>query len=282
METDLSRSDLRGRSFRMAKLPSANLAGSDLRGSDFTGADLHGADCSRVRCGMSRGWMLLVGVSALALSVAIGIASGWAGGVIHHLIASDDPRRRAMGLFIAVTVALLLIIGTWRGLRRATVTVLPVAAAIAVAVALVAIASGIGTGAGALAVIGFLLLALAIIALAVLARAMAGIISQPAFVVVAVGGGLVGGAIGGGLTAAAIAIGSMLMARRSSKADTLFPSISRLCATIACRRGSRFRDADLTGAIFDHAQLIACDFRGACLDRARLDRAAAHLCRFDS
>ncbi|HET6611827.1 MAG TPA: pentapeptide repeat-containing protein, partial [Kofleriaceae bacterium] len=106
-----------------------------------------------------------------------------------------------------------------------------------------------------------------------LARAVAGIVSQPSFVVVAIGGGLVGGALGGGISAAAIAIGSMLMARRSSRAGMLFPSISRLCATIACRHGSLFCDADLTGAIFDHAQLIACDFRGACLDRARLDRA---------
>lgn len=281
MGEELSHANLRGRSFAASELPLANLAGSDLRGADFTGADLRGADFSRALCGMERGWMLLVGLGALALSVAIGMVSGWAGGVVHDLIASDEVRPRLVGVFIAATVAVFLILGSWRGLRRATFTVLPVAGAVAIAAGIVGILSGIGTGAGALAIVGFLLMAFAIVALAVLARAMAGIISQLAFVVVAIAGGLTGGAMGGGFAAAAIAIGAMVMARRSSRKEMLFPTVARLCAAIACRHGSHFRDAELSGALFDDARLVACDFRGARLDNAHLDRTATRLCRFD-
>src|SRR5262249_57559274 len=95
------------------------------------------------------------------------------------------------------------------------------------------------------------------------------------------GGGVRGGAMGGGLIAAAVAIGAMLMARRSARLDAAFPLLSRITTAVAGRGGTRFRDANLAGANLEHAQLVACDFRGAELRGARLDRATVRLCQFD-
>jgi uncharacterized protein YjbI with pentapeptide repeats len=73
----------------------------------------------------------------------------------------------------------------------------------------------------------------------------------------------------------------MIMARRSQKAEARYPMLTRATAAIACRGGTHFRNANLSGANLEHAHLVACDFRGANLDHARLDGAELRLCRFD-
>jgi hypothetical protein len=273
--------DLRGRRFVGARMPLASLSGADLRGADLSGADLRGADLSRIRAGMSRPWTALVVVGSLVLSVAIGAFSGIAGRLLHQLIASGDPRRRIVGLFVAAVVVVLLVIGVWKGLRFATRNVLPAAAALAVAAGTIAILRGAGTGAGALAVLAFLLLIAAIIGLSVLARVLAGAAGGILFTIVAVAGALAGRALDGGLVAAAIAIGAMLMARRSRTRKDEFPLAARVTEAIVCRGGTRLRGADLTGASLSAAHLVACDFRGARLAGARFDGADLRLCRFD-
>src|SRR5690606_11713252 len=141
--------------------------------------------------------------------------------------------------------------------------VLPVTTALAFAAGLVAMISGAGTGSAALLGLVFIVLAAVLVGLSVLVRATAGTTSQLLFAVVAVAGGLAGGAAGGGITAAAVAIAAMLMARRSATLEPEYPLLARITAAIASRGGTRFRDANLTGANLDHARLVACDFRGA-------------------
>jgi len=277
---DLSGSDLRGRSFAGASLPFSSLAGADLRGTDLTGADLRGADLSRIRAGMSRGWTAVVVLGALALSVGIGALSGLAGQILHQAIASDDLRHRAVGLLVAAALVAFLLVGIWKGLRVAARSVLPAATAIALVAGIAGVVSGLGTGAGALAVLAFLLLVAAIEAVSVLARAVAGTAGAIYFVVVALAGALTGRVLGGGLAALAIAIGAMVMARRAPGHRDAFPLMTRLSAAIACRRGTRLRDADLTGARFDGAHLVACDLRGARLAGASFAGAEIRLCRF--
>ena len=281
MRTDLSDLDLRGHSFVGAHLPLTSLARADLRGADFTRADLRGADLTGVRSGMSRGWTALVVLASLALSIGIGAMSGIAGNLLHQLIASDDGRRRAIGVVVAIALLAYLVVGMWRGLRFATVTVLPVVAGLAVVVAMAVIVRGVGTGVGALAIIAFMLLAAAIVVLSVLARAVAGTTSAVFFVIVAMSGALTGRALGGGLTALAVAVGAMVMARRSAKEQDDFPLMTRISTAIACRGGTRFRSSSLTGAHFEGASLVACDFRGAELAGAGFAGARVRLCRFD-
>src|SRR5690606_282371 len=141
--------------------------------------------------------------------------------------------------------------------------------------------AGAGTGAGALAAVAFVMLAAAIVTVSVLARAAAGIAGTLYFAVVAISGGLIGRALGGGVAALAVAIGAMLMARRSSARAHDFPFMSRWSTALACRGGTRFRDADLSGAHFDGASVVASDFRGARLEGTSFDGAVIRLCRFD-
>lgn len=280
MPADLSGSPLRRRSLARAKLAFASISASDLRGVDFSGADLHGADLSRARLGMSHGWTALVVLAALALSLAVGALAGVAGRFLHELIASDDVRHRIVGIFVAVSLLVFLVAGIWKGLRLATRVILPLIAAVCIAVGLIIVISGAGTGAGALAAVAFVLLAAAIVTVSVLARAAAGITGALFFAVVAISGALIGRALGGGLAAFAVAIGAMLMARRSAKTHA-FPILARWSTALACRGGTRFRDADLSGAHFDGARVVASDFRGARLEGASFEGAEIRLCRFD-
>lgn len=256
------------------------MSGADLRGADFSGADLHGADLSRARLGMSLAWAALVVALALAMSLAIGAVSGVAGRFLHALIASDDAKHRIVGIFVAVSLLVFLGAGIWKGLRWATRLVLPAVAAVGVAVGLIAVIAGAGTGAAALAAVAFVMLAAAIVTVSVLARAAAGIAGTLYFAVVAISGALIGRALGGGVAALAVAIGAMLMARRSARTHD-FPLLSRLSTLLACRGGTRFRDADLSGAHFDGARVVATDFRGARLEGASFDGAEIRLCQFD-
>ena len=269
MPAETFTTDLRGRCFIGARLGSVSLHGRDVRGADFTGADLRGADLSQIRAGMSRGWAALLVVGSLALSIALGAVVGICARFLHSMYAAagDDVRHRLVVVFVVVAVLAFLIAGIWKGLWFATRRVLPVAAALAIAAGAVGLISGIGTGASGLLALVFLALAAVIVALSVLARATAGTAGGPSFAIVAI--------------AAAVAIGAMLMARRSARLGAAFPLLSRVIVAVASRGGTRFRDANLAGANLDHAQLVACDFRGAELRGARLDRATVRLCRFD-
>jgi hypothetical protein len=110
---------------------------------------------------------------------------------------------------------------------------------------------------------------------------VAGTAGKLVFSIVAIAGGLAGGAAGGGLTATAVAIGAMLMARRSARLEAAYPRLTRIIAAIASRGGTRFCNANLAGANLAAARLVACDFRGANLGGARFDRSTLRLCRFD-
>lgn len=277
-----SSDNVRGRSLAGAHLASAHLAGADVRGTDFTGADLHDADLSNIRTGMSRGWATIVFVGSLVLSLALGVLIAVCVRYMTGLLATGDMRHRMAALFVISSLLVFLVAGIWRGLRFATSSVLPVTAALAVASGVSAVASGSGTGIVAALALVYVVLAAVIVVFAVLVRAVAGTIGTLFFVVVAIGGALAAGFAGGGLLGTSIALGAMVMARRSTKLEQQYPALARLTTAIACRGGTRFRDADLRGANLDGARLVACDLRGANLGGARLEHATIHLCRLDA
>jgi hypothetical protein len=281
METERTTSQLRGQSLIGAQLTSAVLAGSDLRGTDFTGADLHDADLSHIRSGMSRSWTALVVLGSFAFSVGIGLVAGISTRYLHSLYASDELRLRIAAWFVMAMLLAFIVAGIAKGLRFALRTVLPVGAVVAVIVGVVIVVTGLGTGRGVLPAVLFLAFVAFVVALSVLVRAIAGTTGRLFFTLVALAGGFAGAAVGGGLEAGAIAIGAMLMARRSAKPDAEYPLLERTIAAIASRGGTCFRNANLAGANLADARLIACDFRGANLTGARFDHATMLACRID-
>jgi hypothetical protein len=276
-ESGMETADVRGKSFAGAHLPSASLAGFDLRGTDLSGADLHDADLSMIRSGMTRGWAIVVVAGSLLVSVGLGVIIGLCAHKLRTLYLSNDVRFRMLSMFVGASLIVFLAAGVWRGLSYATRSVLPVTAALAVACGLIAIASGTGHGAAALVAVVAVALAAGIVMLGVLVRSVAGTGGQLMFAIVAIAGGLAGGASNGGLLSAVVAVSAMLMARRESKSATL----SRAAAAVVSRHGTSFRNANLAGARFNGARLVACDFRGANLRDTHFDRNATRLCRFD-
>lgn len=274
--------NVRGRSLAGADLASAQLAGADVRGTDFTGADLHDADLSNIRAGMSRGWSTIVFASSLVLSLALGVLIAVCVRYMTELLETGDTRHRMAALFVISSLLVFLVAGIWRGLRFASYNVLPVTVALAVAAGLSAVVSGSGSGIVAGLTLVYVVLAAVIVVFAVFVRAVAGTIGTLFFTVVAIGGALAAGFAGGGLLGTSIAIGAMVMARRSGKLEQQYPALARLTTAIACRGGTRFRDADLRGANLERARLEACDLRGANLSGARLEQATMHLCRLDA
>lgn len=280
--TRVASPDVRGRSLIGAQLASARLAGADVRGTDFTGADLHDADLSNIRAGMSRGWAAVVFSISLVMSVALGVLIGVCMRYMTDLLSSGDIRHRMAALFVISSLLVFLVAGIWRGLHYVTYNVLPVTAALVVAAGVSAVISGSGTGIVAALALVYVALAAVMIALAVLVRAVAGTIGTLFFMAVAIGGAVAAGLAGGGTLGTAIALGAMLMARRSAKLEQQYPVLARMTAAIACRGGTRFRNADLRGANLERAHLDACDLRGANLSGARVDHATMHLCRLDA
>lgn len=271
----------RRHSFTGARLSCASLAGSDLRGSDFTAADLHGADLSNIRSGMSRVWTVVVVVGSLALSILLGIAVGFSAVYLRSMYENDDARYQMAALYVGASLAVLLVAGIWRGLGFAIKNVAPVTVSVVVAGGLIAVITGTGTGVAAIVALAFVVVAAAAVALCVVVRAVAGIAGNLMFALVAISGGLASGAVGGRFTGAAVAIGAMVMARRSATLESN-PVMARVLAAIACRGGTRFRHANLAGANLEHAHLVACDFRGANLSDARFAGATMKMCRFET
>lgn len=273
--------DLRGRDLSGRDLQRASLHGADLRGANLRGADLRDADLSDVRAGMRRGWSVVTFVAALAISIGAGVAAGYAGRLLEHVVRSPLLPSRALGLFVAASLAVLLATAALRGLAFAFTRVLPVIVCAAALGAIAAVASGAGTGHALLAVIAFVCVVALILVLATLARLVAGGVGAFFFLVVAVCGALSSVAIGGGLTATAVAVAAMVAGQRALHGALGFPMLVRFATALAVRGGTSFRDADLRGARLTRARLSACDFRGAKLEGASLDDAELRLSLFD-
>jgi hypothetical protein len=275
------RKSLRDQSFGDRDLSNADLHGADLRGADFRNANLRGANLREARTGLHRKWGALMVSAAFALSVVCGVGAGYAGRILHHAVTSEEPRLQFIGVLVASCLVLFLLVATVRGLRPAILRVLPPIVVLLLIAAVVAVVTGTGTGMGALAAIAFLMAVGAVVVLAAFARAAAGVAGTLMFAIAAVSGALVGGVLRGGVTAAVIAISAVIIGKRALGKGTGYPTIVDLTTKLACRGGTSFRGADLTGADFSGASLLACDFRGARLEGARFDDADVRLCLFD-
>jgi hypothetical protein len=209
------------------------------------------------------------------------VLAGYAGRLLQRLITADEPRVRAVGSFVLASLFVFLLIAATLGLRVAVRYALPVLLALAAAVGVGFLAFGLGTGIGALAAIVLVLGMVAIVLLASLARTLGGTSNMMLFAVVAISGALSGTLLGGGLAATLIAVLTMLIGRRALKTHAAYPGLSRVTSAVACRGGTSFRGADLTGANLQGAHLRCCDFRGAKLQYVQFEPAEVHLCRFE-
>jgi len=225
--------------------------------------------------------MALLVTIALAGSLAVGAASGWAGATLRHLLSSPDSTQRVIGGIVTSYVVLLLAGSLQRGMRATERRMLP---PILVLSALATVTGWLlgGTGAAGVAMLALSLAIYVLVVLGTLARTLAGTFGQVLFVVVALSGALVGKLLGGGFPAAAIALGAMVLGRRSLSGDQRSPSVARVAVDLACAFGTSFRGADLRGAQLDGAVLAYTDVEHALLDPGALQHASVRTCKLDS
>ena len=273
--------DLRGSSLRGQDLEGASYRGADLRGADLEGANLSRADLRGARTGMSARWTWIVVSIALLVSVACGVAAAYAGRILARALESEQLATRATGTFVAVALAVFLVVTDLRGLRPAVRIVLPVAATVVVLGAVLAVARGVGTGEAAALGLAFLAVVALVVVLAIGARALAGAGGSATFMLVAFSGAAAGALLGGGIIAALIAIAALLAGQRALHGPESYPMLEQTLARIAARGGTNLRGADLRGARLEDARLFATDLRGARLEGAKLEGARLRLSLFD-
>jgi uncharacterized protein YjbI with pentapeptide repeats len=255
-----------GRSFRGQSLEGADFSGKDLRGTDFTGADLRSARFREVKLGVAPNvGALFLGI-AMLITIAAGVAIGWVVDEIRVQMNGDRWDEAASGGSLIFVLLVFVGLIVWRGFDAAVKVI--------VVVYLVVLAGNIianfvwddvnwyralrGT---------FLLLVLFLAILAgILGRVVGGVFGIWSVVLVAILGGLATGQAQGGIAGVIVAVSLAVISKRAVRGDQRDRTLRRLAHRLVARWGTRFNNADLTGADFTGTHTSRCGVKGATLD----------------
>ena len=258
--------DMVAGSFRGQALEGADFSGKDLRGADFTGANLRSADFTEAKIGVPpRVGVALLGL-AILVAIACGVAIGWAVNELRGRLSADEWDQVAEGGSIGVLLLLLLGLVFWKGFD---VAIKVVAVVYVVLVAINVVGNLIADDfewlvlVRATALVVFLMLA---IVAGMLGRVVGGVFGIWSVVLVAGIGGIATGQSEGGIAGMVVAVSLALISKRAVRGDPRDRTLRRLSHRLVRRCGTRFVDADLTGADFTGTDAMRSDARGATVD----------------
>jgi hypothetical protein len=260
-----------GPSFRGRSLEGADFAGQDLRGADFTGADLRSANFRDAQFGVRPH----VGVVFLGLALLASLCAGMAIGLVieqtRERLSADQWDELAEGGSMGLILVLLVGLTFWRGIDFAMRVVIVVYVAV-LAVNIVAnllwdeVEWLVALRATALII--FLALAITV---GMLGRVIGGVFGAWSIALVAILGGLASGQTGGGAGGIVVAVSLVLISKRALRGDPRDRTLRRIAHQLVGRWGTRFVDADLTGADFTGTDASECGVRGATVDGVTWD-----------
>jgi len=259
--------DLRtGQSFRGRSLEGADFSGKDVRGVDFTGADLRSADFSNAKLGVAP----KVGAVALGIAILIAILTGVLIGLLVDEIrgqmnAEEWDEAAAGGSLIFLLLAFVALI-IWRGFDTAIKVIVGLYVVVLVGNV---IANFIWEDVEWLRALRFtaLLVALFLAILAgLLGRVVGGVFGIWSVVLVAVLGGLASGQAHGGVAGIIVAMSMAAISKRAVHGDHRDRPLRQMAHRLIGRWGTKFTDADLTGADFTGTDASRCGVKGATLD----------------
>ena len=297
MPSASSRTDRRSRCFKGQDLTGANFSGMDIHGVNFAHANLTGANFSGAQAGLSRCWLVGLGVGVICLAFIAGYIFGYAGvfityaGQLQAALAED-----VLGGLAATVIPLLILVafggvmvsqglGTALGVGGATATV-----------GLVLLDSLFGeyeAGSNAEVVFGFLIarpvmvlgsiggIVLGAISMAVVRAVAARIVPLMLMGIAAVLGVLAGGkeCVGTESTPTLLDYGFMglvilamvglsgYISWYARQGNPKYALVQRATIALSTLGGTSFRGTNLTNANFSQATLTSADFRRSLLTR---------------
>jgi len=266
--------DLRGQAFSDMTLDGASFSSADVRGADFSRANLVEADFSNAHIGVRPLMGALMLGTALLVSIAAGLVTGYFITAIRERVTSSDWQDLLGGwLLLAIVIAFLVILVRNGVLSALKIFVIVVLSAIAIDLIVLLVfgevrADRVQRG---MPVIGLVLLFGPAAVAGILGRIVGGTFGAWAIALVAVLGGLAAGRVNGGMAAIVVSVLLVAVAKRALKADKRDDVVRRLANRLVRRRGTRFAGADLTKANFTGTLLAQADMSGATLAGATWD-----------
>jgi hypothetical protein len=255
--------DARGRTFQGHQLEGADFSGQDVRGVDFTGANLRSASFRDAAIGVPPRVGAVTLAAAILLSVGAGLGIGWAMDGVRDRVSAAAWDEVAEGVTLVAVLVILVVLIIWRGfdlaIRVSAITYVVVLAGNIVAnliweeVEYVRIAR---------ATVLLALFALAVI-VGILGRVIGGVFGAWSIAVVALLGGLASGRADGGMAGILVAASLVIISKRALRGDRRDHTLRLAAHRLVRRWGTRFVNADLTGADFTGTDSSRCDVRGA-------------------
>lgn len=260
-----------GASFRDQHLEGADFSGKDVRGADFTGSGLRSATFRDAKVGVTpRTGVIILGL-AILVAIACGVVIGWAVDEMRSQLSAAEWDQVAEGGSLGVTMLVFIALIVWKGFDTAikvgTVFYL-VVVAINVAANLIWEDFEWLVLVRATALIIFVVLAMLA---GMMGRVIGGVFGMWSVVLVAVLGGLATGQSEGGVAGVVVAVSLAVISKRAVRGDQRDRTLRRFGHILIRRWGTKFIDADLTGADFTGTDASRCDARGATLDNVTWD-----------
>ena len=260
-----------GPSFRGRSLEGTDFSGRDLRGADFTGADLRSADFRDAQFGVRpRVGVVILGLALLA-SLCAGVAIGLVVEQMRERLSADQWDELAEGGSIGLLLVVLVGLMFWRGIdfaMRVVIVVYFALLAVNIVVNLLWDEVEWLVTLRATALVVFLVLAITV---GVLGRVIGGVFGAWSIALVAILGGLASGRVGGGAGGIVVAVSLVLISKRALRGDPRDRTLRRFAHRLVGRWGTRFVDADLTGADFTGTDASECGVKGATVDGVTWD-----------
>jgi hypothetical protein len=262
-----------GQSLVGSSLNGADFSGKDLRSTDFTGADLRSATFRNSKFGVEPKVGAVVLGLAMLITIAAGVAIGWMVNDIRGQIYAEEWDRAAAGSSLIVLLLLFVAVIIWRGIDTAIKVIVGLYLLVLVGNL---IANFIWDEVEWYRALRFtaLIIALFLAILAgVLGRVVGGVFGIWSVVLVAVLGGLASGQAQGGIAGIIVAMSLAATSKRAVHGDERDRTVRRLAHRLVGRWGTKFAEADLTGADFTGTDASRCGVKGATLDGVTWDPA---------
>jgi hypothetical protein len=248
-------------SHRGEDLEGADLSGKDLRGNDYSGAKLRSAKFRDAELGVPPRVGVVFLVCAMITAVAAGIAIGWGVSGLRDRISADKWDEVAEGSTMAGIILILFLVIIWKGFDLAFKVVVVVYFGLLI---VNVIANLIWDEAEyvrairATAIVFFLVLA---VAAGIFGRVIGGVFGSWSIALVAVLGGLASGRFEGGIAGIVVAVSLVFISKRAVRGDQRDRTLRMFAHRLIRRWGTKFVDADLTGADFTGADASRCEER---------------------